>query len=201
MQGLHLLGYTLRRLLEFLDAVAQPFYQFLQVLCAKQVQYSALEGLAPFALFQIGLSFVVVAFERSRSSAVKASMVRVKLMLVWLLPTLGLAASGQYVFEPVSGFPACFSGASFSAAGHGRRSRMPDVRSFEQLARLQNRRMGTQSGPSGFPVTILGSVPLLFTLRQACLSAVSSEAALGLAKCWQFHWRTALEPRAPSSVS
>lgn len=128
-------------------------------------------------------------------------MVRVKVMLVWLLPTLGLAGSGQYVFEPVSGFPACFSRASFSAAERGERSRMPDVRSFEQLARLQNRRMGTQSGPSGFPVPVPGSEPQLLALGRVYLPAVSSEAALGLAKCWQFHWRTALEPRAPSSVS
>lgn len=142
-----------------------------------------------------------MVFERLRSSAVKASMVRVKVMLVWLLPTLGLAGSGQYVFEPVGGFPACFARAAFSAAEHGKRPRMPDVRSFEQMARLQNRRMGTHSGHSGFPVPILGSEPRLLTLRQACLSAVSSEAALGLAKRWQFQWRTALEPRAPSLVS
>jgi len=128
-------------------------------------------------------------------------MVRVKVILALLLPALELAASGQYVFQPVRGFPACFLRASFSAAEHGKRPRMPDVRSFEQMARLQNRRMGTQAGPSGFPVPILVSEPELLKLRQVCLSAVSSEAALGLAKCWQFHWRTALEPRAPSLVS
>ena len=128
-------------------------------------------------------------------------MVRVKVMLVWLLPTLGLAGSEQYVLEPASGFPPCFSRASFSAAGQGKRPRMPDVRSFEQLARLQNRRMGTESGPSGMPVPVPGSAPQFLALGRIYLPAVSSEAALGLAKCWQFHWRTALEPRAPSSVS
>jgi len=66
---------------------------------------------------------------------------------------------------------------------------------------LQCRRIGTQSGPSGFPVTVPGSERQLFTLRQVCLSAVSSETALGLAQRWQFDLRTALEPRAPSSVS
>jgi hypothetical protein len=128
-------------------------------------------------------------------------MDRVKVMLAWLLPTLGLAASDQYIFAPVSGWPAGCSRASFSAAAHGKHARMPDVRSFEQSARLQSRRIGTQSGPSGFPVTVPGSERQLLALGRVCLSAVSSETALGLAKRWQFHWRTALEPRAPSSVS
>jgi hypothetical protein len=128
-------------------------------------------------------------------------MVRVKVMLVWLLPTLGLAGSGQYVFEPVGGFPACFARAAFSAAEHGKRPRMPDVRLFEQLARLQNRRVGTQTGPSGFLVPVPGSETQFLALRRVYLPAVSSEAALGLAKRWQFQWRTALEPRAPSLVS
>jgi hypothetical protein len=128
-------------------------------------------------------------------------MDRVKVMLAWLLPTVGLVASGQYNLQPVSGSMAGWSRASFSAAEQGKRPRMPDVRAFEQLARLQNRRVGTQSGPSGFPVPSPGSEPQLPSLGRVYLSAVSSEAALGLAKRWQFHWRTALEPRAPSSVS
>ncbi len=128
-------------------------------------------------------------------------MVRVKVMLALLLPTLELAASGQYVFEPVRGFPAGFHRPSFSSAEQGKRPRRADVGSFEQMARGQSRRMETRSGPSGFPVPLLGTEPQLLSLRQACLAAVSSESALGLAKCWQFHWRTALEPRAPSLVS
>lgn len=128
-------------------------------------------------------------------------MVRVKVMLAWLLPTLGLAASDQYLFAPVGGWPAGRSRASFSAAGHGKHARMPDVRSFEYSARSQSRRIGAQSGPSGFSVTGPSSGRQLLELGRVPLSAVSSETALGLAKCWQFHWRTALEPRAPSSVS
>ena len=100
---------------------------------------------------------MVVAFERLRSSGVKASMVRVKVMLAWLLPTLGLAASGYYVLVPVSGSTAGCSCPRFSASKPGRHSPMPDVRSFEQSARLQNRRIGTQSGPSGLSAPVLGS--------------------------------------------
>jgi hypothetical protein len=128
-------------------------------------------------------------------------MVRVTVMLAWLLPTLGLAASDLYLFAPVGGWPAGRSRASFSAAAHGKHARMPDVRSFERSARLQCRRVGTQSGPSGFPVPVPGSERQLLALGRVRLSAVSSETALGLTKGWQFHWRTALEPRAPSSVS
>jgi hypothetical protein len=128
-------------------------------------------------------------------------MIYVKVILVLLLPTLELAASGQYGLELRGGFPTCWSRAAFSAAEQGKRARMPDVRSFEESARLQNRRLGTQPGPSGFPVPVLGSAPQRLALGRFYLPAVTSEAAFGLAKCWQFQWRTALEPRAPSSAS
>jgi hypothetical protein len=128
-------------------------------------------------------------------------MVRVKVMLAWLLPTLGLAASEYYVLVPVSGSPVGCACALFSASKQGKRTPLPDVRSFAQSARLQNRRMGTQSGPSGLSAPVLGLELPLVAPGRVRLSGFSSEAALGLAKRWQFDLRTALEPRAPSSVS
>jgi len=127
-------------------------------------------------------------------------MVRVKVIFAWLLPTLGLAASDQHLFPPVNGWPAGCSRA-LSAAGHTKHAPMPDVRSFERSARLQSRRIGAQSGGSGFSLTVPSLDRQLLELGRVRLSAVTSETALDLAKRWQFQWRTALDPRAPSSVS
>jgi hypothetical protein len=121
-------------------------------------------------------------------------------MLAWLLPTLCVAA-GQCVLEPADGYPAGFFCASLSASRQGEHPCLPDARSFEYSARAVNRRIGTQSGPSGFPEPLLGSVLHLPALGWICRSAFSSDESLGLAQGWQFRWRTALEPRAPSSVS
>ena len=44
-------------------------------------------------------------------------------------------------------------------------------------------------------------VAMLGELEHASAPLTVSTDALGLAKCWQFYWRTASEPRAPSSVS
>ena len=150
--------------------------------------------------FQTGAVFVAKAFERSRGRGVKATMARVRVMLTLLLPTLCLA-EGQCVLGPVGGYTAVFVCASFSATRQGEHRRMPDARSFEQVARLLNRRVGTQSGPGGFPVPMADPEVQLAALGPVCLSAFSSAESLALAQCWQFRWRTALEPRAPSSVS
>lgn len=128
-------------------------------------------------------------------------MLRVKVILVWLLPTLGLAASGQYDLEEVSGSRTdCFF-IALSAAGQGKHARLPDVRSFDQSARVQIRRTSPQAGLGGFPAPVRCAEGQHLGLGPVHLSSTSSESALGLAKCWQFQWRTALEPRAPSLVS
>lgn len=145
--------------------------------------------------------FVVVAIERMRNSGVKASMVYVRVMLAWLLPTLGLAAAGQYAFEPVSLFPADCACAFLSASGHGKPARLPDARSFERSTRVQLRRIGTHFGSSGTPAYAAGSEPQVFVSGPVILSASCPETTLSLAQTWQFQLRTALEPRAPSSVS
>jgi hypothetical protein len=121
-------------------------------------------------------------------------------MLTLLLPTLCLAG-GQCVIVPVGGYTVYFACASLSDARRGEHHRMPDARSYEQLARLLNRRVGMQSGPGGFPVPVAGSEQPLAALGPVCLSVSSSAESLALGQCWQFRWRTALEPRAPSSVS
>ena len=127
-------------------------------------------------------------------------MDRLRVMLTWLLPTLCVAA-GEGMLEPASGHPAACFRAAWSASRPGEYPRLPDARSFEQSARLVGRRIGTQSGPSGFLVPLPSSEVAPAALRRLYLCAFSSDESLALAQCWQFRWRTALEPRAPSSVS
>jgi hypothetical protein len=147
------------------------------------------------------MSFVVGPFERLGSRGVKATMNRLRVMLVWLLPAVCVAAAEQSVLEPVGGCSVGCSRSSLSASRQGEHPRLPDARSFEQSARLVGRRIGTQSGPSGCPVALPGSEVAPVALGQVYLCAFFSHESLALAQCWQFRWRTALEPRAPSSVS
>jgi len=128
-------------------------------------------------------------------------MVRLRIMLTWLLPTLCVAAAGQCVLEPLNSYPAGRFRTSLSAAGRGERSRLPDARSFERSARVLNRRIGTHTGPGGLPGPLPCPELRLPALGRIYLCACSSDESLGLAQGWQFRWRTALEPRAPSSVS
>ena len=93
------------------------------------------------------------------------------------------------------------AGTSVSATEGSGHAPLTDVRSFEQSARLLNRRMGMQTGWGGLLMPAAVSTPMLGELEHASAPLTVSTDALGLAKCWQFYWRTASEPRAPSSVS
>ncbi len=71
--------------------------------------------------------------------------------------------------------------------------------SFDQAARRWSRRAAIQPGFDLFisPAAIgRYQFPLL-----AELGPVDVPGLLGLSQGWQFHWRTALDPRAPSPVS
>ena len=141
-----------------------------------------------------------MAFERLGRCGVKVPMDRVRIMLVWLLPALCVAA-GQGVPKSASGYPTGSLCTSLSASRHRGHSRLPDVCAIERLARQFNRRAGTQLGAGGLPVPVPGSEVQPCTIRSIFFSAFSPNESLALAQCWQFRWRTALEPRAPSSVS
>jgi hypothetical protein len=123
-------------------------------------------------------------------------MDRLRVMLAWLLPTLCVAAE-ECVLEPVSSN----SRSALSASRQGEHPRLPDARSFEQSARLVGRRIGSQTGPSGAPAPLRSSELAPAAPGRVYLCAYSLAESLCLAQGWQFLWRTALEPRAPSSVS
>ena len=127
----------------------------------------------------------------------RESTSRARLVLASLLPVLLLAASGQCLLVSASldaggGAPALVAG--FAHASHA----LPELGRCEQSAR---RRVGTHFGLGGFltPVTSLAS--RMLDAGRFERSSFDPDGPLGLAQGWQFHWRTALEPRAPSSVS
>jgi len=122
-------------------------------------------------------------------------------MLGSLLPALWLSASGYCMLDSVSDCAGDRHFASTFATRTGNRLPIQGGCSFEQSARCWSRRVWVHSGPDGFPLFLAASDWALPSLLQADGPLTLCDGPLGLAKCWQFHWRTALEPRAPSSVS
>ncbi len=151
--------------------------------------------------FQIGMRFVTGCIERVKGPCVKGTMELVRIAVCSLLPALWLVAAGFCWLDAASGCAGECCRPAVSAGDDRGRAPVPDARSFEQSARVLNRRMGTQIGWGGVPVPVAVSTSGFDDLEQVPAPLTVSTEALGLAKCWQFYWRTASEPRAPSSVS
>ena len=151
--------------------------------------------------FQSNASFVTSAVERFGDRGVKASMDRVRIVIGSLLPALWVLAARHCLADPVSGYTDGCCRPAVSASEGSKHAPSKDARSFEQSARLLNRRMGTQIGWGFVPVPIAISASGFDDLVRFSAPLTVSTEALGLAKCWQFYWRTASEPRAPSFVS
>jgi hypothetical protein len=128
-------------------------------------------------------------------------MNRIKVMLGSLLPALWLSATGYCWLDSISDYEDDRYVASIFATRPGNRFPIQGSGSFEQSARCWSRRVWVHSGPDGFPPFFAASGWALPSLLRADGPLTLSDGPLGLAKCWQFHWRTALGPRAPSSVS
>ena len=128
-------------------------------------------------------------------------MIYVRAMLAWLLPTLGLAAAEECGFKPISLFPAQGVCAVLSASNAGTHGRGLDARGMEPSLRVQSRRFSTYFGPGSAPVFAARSEGTVPALCHELFIPGNSAAAIHLAQSWQFAWRTAPEPRAPSFVS
>jgi hypothetical protein len=147
------------------------------------------------------LEFSSPHIERFRVARVKGVMSRMRVMLGSLLPALWLSATGYCLLDSISEYAGDRRVVSIFATRPGNRLPLQGSSSFEQSARCWSRRVWVHSGPDGFPPFLAASDWALPGLLQADVSLALSDGPLGLAKCWQFHWRTALESRAPSSVS
>ena len=145
--------------------------------------------------------FLLHRIERLSAKSVKRTMARVKTVLALLIPALWLVASMSCPYDPVNGFVSERSSSTLSARGHGKNDSSAYSDSLAQSARRWGRRFNIQSGHDGPSTAVaLSSWHALSTAQQFTLPA-QSRFSLNLANFWQFYWRTALEPRAPSSVS
>jgi hypothetical protein len=128
-------------------------------------------------------------------------MDRLKSAICLPLSALWVLAVGHCLSDPAGAQANRCSRTWIWSADHGGRGPLKDARSFERSAQLLNRRLGTQTGWGGVPISIALSVGGFGELEQASTRLVRPTELLALANSWQFYWRTALEPRAPSSVS
>jgi hypothetical protein len=119
--------------------------------------------------------------------------------LVILLPTLWLLASGHYLLDQADRGIVGPNVSSISIAESGKHSLLDDA--VNAAARRLNRRCGFQLNPDG--PSLPGDVSLAArpSPENSYRLLTASVAPLGLAESWQFHWRTALEARAPSRAS
>ena len=139
--------------------------------------------------------FIMEAIERGGGGGVKASMDLVRTVMCSLL------AAGHRLSDSAGGCPDRCGQASVCGTkdhGHGP---LTDGQASEQWVRLLNRRVGPQTGWTGLLVPVVVPTSGLGEPEDATASLTVSSDPPELAKCWQFYWRTACEPRAPSSVS
>ena len=139
--------------------------------------------------------------EHLHANRVELMMSRGRTILVSLVPALLLLASMGWLSEPPSscGFEALCS--LRSASDHAQDRQPPADSSFAQAVQRWNRRLNAQPGSDGFTgPAALPSSP--FVLPRLLIARVALPLDnLELAQSWQFHWRAALEPRAPSLLS
>jgi hypothetical protein len=137
--------------------------------------------------------------ERFNLNAVEGVMKQARAILVSLIPALVLLASMDGFGNPSSSGACLALSCLQSEDGHSNHNQPPHDNSFAQAIQRSGRRSNVQPGPDAAPVPLplsLSFLPDLVAARSAL-----PLADIGLAQCWQFQWRTALEPRAPSFVS
>ena len=138
--------------------------------------------------------------ERSNTNNVQLKMSRVKVILVAVMPALFMLVSADCFGDATNSCRSDKFCCIFSAQGSGKHSSPSVGNSFDSTVQRWSRRVNVQPGTDGFgtPVALAQTV---IRPQQAISSFVPLPANLERIQCWQFLWRTALEPRAPSSVS
>jgi hypothetical protein len=142
-----------------------------------------------------------VLIEHLHSANVRRTMERSRMMFASLLPVLLLVTSGGSVVDPLGGCRGSRAVWSVSAQGRCRQQSPKAVCSFEQSIRRGIRRLNEHSGPGPVPACVTLVRFRFPTLDRDDLYWAASREFRDLANNWQFDWRTALDARAPSSVS
>ena len=120
-------------------------------------------------------------------------------VLAMLISALWLVASGHAVLDEADPEFVGLNSSSTSSVEHGKRGPLGHACYKDPAARRINRRFGTQLSGDGSspPLTTSPALPMV----EPPSTLFPASALLGLAECWQFHWRTALDPRAPARIS
>lgn len=139
--------------------------------------------------------------ERPYANRVELMMSRARAILVSFIPALFLLVSGDCLGDPISGRVCRDLGCLFSSGEHGKHNDPATANSSDQNVQRWNRRVNIRSGADGFASPATSAQWRFTTPRELQDSVKPSPVHLELAQCWQFYWRTALEPRAPSLVS
>ncbi len=139
----------------------------------------------------------MLLIERSNACRVQLKMSRVKVILVVVMPALFLLASVDCFGGPTTGCGCDNLGCLFSAEGSGKHQSPSADNSFDSTVQRWSRRVHVQPGADGF----VALAQTRIRPEQTIDSFVSPPASPELIQSWQFLWRTAPEPRAPSLVS
>ncbi len=140
----------------------------------------------------------MLLIERSNTSCVQLKMSRVKVILVVVMPALFVLVSVGCFGNPTTGCGCDNLSCLLSAQASGKsKSAASAVASTVQR---WSRRANVQPGADEFGAPVaLAQTPI--QPEQTISSSVPPLTSLELIQSWQFLWRTAFEPRAPSLVS
>ena len=142
----------------------------------------------------------MLLIERSNTGRVQLKMSRVKVILVGVMPALFMLVSTECFGDSTSSCHRDNFCCLFSPGGSGKHKSPSADNSFDSTVQRWTRRVNVQPGADGFGRSVaLAQTPI--RPEQTISSFVPLPASLERIQSWQFLWRTALEPRAPSLVS
>jgi len=139
-------------------------------------------------------------FMEFENPSLSPRLCRITVVIASFLPALWLALSGPSSLAPVAGCVTCGVLAWAANSKDTGQDRSASAYAFETSARPTNSRIGVQTGPDRFS-SPAGVASVFAEPARLALSFHAPEKLMALAHSWQFDLRTALEPRAPSSVS
>ena len=139
--------------------------------------------------------------ERVTPNRVQLMMNRARAILVSVIPALMLLVSLDCFSDSFSYCGREDSGCSLSSTGHCNHGQPTTDNAFDQAVYRLSRRLNAQPGSDGACSPAALAFSQSAPLRSTDCSPAVPPTNPRLAQVWQFHWRTASEPRAPSSVS
>ena len=156
------------------------------------------ENRANFFFARDKMKAVKNLLEHFRAASVKGVMISARLMLALVLPMLWLGAAADARAHTLTAFESRPATAVIAASGKLKASPYLAV----QLRASRWLRRFPSAPPPLDPHFGVGSTSSRsLSISRDLPGRPDSEATLCLALGWQFRWRTALSPRAPSLVS